>query len=132
MTEVVKNITKDTIYKIMNGITVVVLIFSILGAADYLFGNKIGIGKEFQKAFSLFCPMALSMIGMLVVAPALGVWLMPAFEGFYRLLGIDPSILPACLFANDMGGMQLAQSVCKTPWSATTPWPCPRWPPRFF
>ena len=98
----------------MNGITVAVLIFSILGAADYLFGNKIGIGKEFQKAFSLFCPMALSMIGMLVVAPALGAWLMPAFEGFYRLFGIDPSILPACLFANDMGGMQLAQSICKT------------------
>ena len=42
----------------MNGITVAVLVFSILGAADYLFGKKIGMGKEFQKAFSLFCSMA--------------------------------------------------------------------------
>ena len=98
----------------MNAISVVVLIFSVLGAADYLLGNKFGIGEEFKKAFSLFCSMALSMIGMLVIAPALGVWLMPAFEKFYQLFGIDPSIIPACLFANDMGGMQIAKSICKT------------------
>ena len=97
----------------MNVIAITVLIFSVIGAADYLLGNKLGVGEEFKKAFALFCPMALSMLGMIVIAPAIGVWLMPAFEGFYRLFGIDPSIIPASLFANDMGGMQLAQSVCK-------------------
>ena len=97
----------------MNGIAIAVLIFSVIGAVDYLLGNKLGVGEEFKKAFSLFCPMALSMLGMIVIAPAIGVWLTPAFESFYRLLGIDPSIIPASLFANDMGGMQLAQSICK-------------------
>ena len=97
----------------MNAISVVVLIFSVLGAVDYLLDNKFGIGDEFKKGFSLFCPMALSMLGMIVIAPAIGVWLSPAFEGFYRVFGIDPSIIPASLLANDMGGMQLAQSVCK-------------------
>lgn len=97
----------------MSPITVVILIFSVIGAADWLLGNKLGIGREFEKAFSLFGAMALSMLGMLIVAPAIGVWLTPAFEGFYRLCGIDPSIIPASLFANDMGGMQLAQTVCK-------------------
>ena len=97
----------------MSVIKIVVLIFSALGAVDYLLGDKLGIGKEFQKGFSLFCPMVLSMLGMIVIAPALGVWLQPAFNGFYRLLGIDPSIIPAALFANDMGGMQLSQSVCR-------------------
>ena len=96
----------------MSPITIVVLIFSILGAVDYIIGNKIGIGDEFKRAFSLFCPMALSMLGMIVIAPALGVWLMPFFEWFYDICGIDPSIIPASLFANDMGGMQLAQSIC--------------------
>ena len=96
----------------MSGIKIVILIFSCIGAADYLAGNKLGIGKEFEKAFSLFAPMALSMLGMIVIAPAIGVWLMPAFEGFYRIFKIDPSIIPASLFANDMGGMQLAQTVC--------------------
>lgn len=98
----------------MNGITIVILIFSLLGAIDYILGNRIGIGREFEKAFSLFCPMALSMLGMIVIAPAVGVWLTPAFEAFYNIFGIDPSIVPASLFANDMGGMTLAQALCKS------------------
>ena len=98
----------------MNAITVVVLLFSILGAVDKLLGDRFGLGKEFERAFSLFTPMVLSMLGILVLAPALGVWLMPAFDGFYAFFGIDPSIIPASLFANDMGGMTLAQAVCKT------------------
>ena len=98
----------------MSAITIVVLVFSAIGAFDYLFGNKIGVGKEFEKAFSLFCSMALSMLGMIVIAPAIGVWMTPVFEEFYNAFGIDPSIIPASLFANDMGGMQLAQSVCKS------------------
>ena len=98
----------------MNAITIVVLVFSLLGAVDYLIGNKIGIGQEFSKAFSLFAPMALSMLGMIVVAPAIGACLMPLFDGFYQILRIDPSIIPASLFANDMGGMSLAQIVAKS------------------
>ncbi|MBQ4119559.1 MAG: ethanolamine utilization protein EutH [Clostridia bacterium] len=98
----------------MRALTVVILAFSFLGAVDYIIGNKIGVGKEFEKAFSLFCPMALTMLGMLVVAPAIGVWLTPFFEGFYNIFGIDPSILSASLFANDMGGMTLAQTVSKS------------------
>lgn len=97
----------------MSFITVIILIFSFIGAIDYIIGNKFGVGKELEKAFSLFCPMALSMLGMIVIAPALGNWLTPFFDWFYNLFGIDPSIIPASLFANDMGGMQLAQSVCK-------------------
>lgn len=97
----------------MNALTIVILIFSLIGAVDYLIGNKFSIGKEFEKAFSLFCPMALSMLGMIVVAPAIGAWLTPLFDRFYELFGVDPSIIPASLFANDMGGMALAQTVCK-------------------
>ena len=98
----------------MNIITIVVLVFAILGAADKLFGDRLGLGKEFERAFQLFCPMMLSMLGMLVVSPAIGAWLTPAFEAFYKTFGIDPSVLPASLFANDMGGMPLAQAVCKS------------------
>ena len=98
----------------MSFLTPIILLFSCLGALDYLIGNRFGIGEEFKKAFSLFCPMALSMLGMIVIAPAIGVWLTPAFEGFYRMFGLDPSIIPASLFANDMGGTPLAQSVCQS------------------
>lgn len=98
----------------MSAVSIVVLCFSVLGAIDYLLGNKMGLAQEFQKAFSIFMPMALSMLGMIVIAPAIGVWLTPAFDGFYNLFGIDPSVLPASVFANDMGGASLAQSICKT------------------
>lgn len=98
----------------MNGITIVILAFSLLGALDYLFGSKVGLGKEFEKAFSIFKPMALSMLGMIVIAPAIGVWLTPLFDGFYNIFGIDPSIIPASIFANDMGGTPLAQGIAKS------------------
>ncbi len=96
----------------MNAITIIVLIFSFLGAVDKIFGDRFGLGKEFEKAFLLFSSMALSMLGMLVLAPAIGVWLMPFFQWFYNTFGIDPSIIPSSLFANDMGGMTLSQSIC--------------------
>ena len=98
----------------MNFISIFAMAFSFLGAIDYIIGNKIGIGREFKKAFELFCPMALSMIGMLVIAPAVGVWLAPVFDGFYSTFGIDPSIIPASLLANDMGGTSLALTVAKS------------------
>ena len=58
--------------------------------------------------------MVFSMLGILVIAPAVGVWLKPFFEWFYSLAKIDPSIIPASLFANDMGGTTLANAVCKS------------------
>ena len=97
----------------MNPLSIIMLSFAILGALDKICGNKFGLGKEFERGFSLLGPMALSMIGMIVIAPALGVWLKPFFEGFYNLLKIDPSIIPASLFANDMGGTPLAMEVMK-------------------
>ena len=98
----------------MNAISIVILCFALFGAFDYLIGNKIGVGKEFVYAFSLFAPMALSMLGMIVIAPAIGVLLTPFFDAFYKLFAIDPSVIPASLFANDMGGMSLALAITKT------------------
>jgi len=95
-------------------ITTAILIFALVGAADFLIGKRFGVGKEFEKGFSLFGPMALSMLGMIVLAPAIGVWLTPVFDGFYNIFKIDPSIIPASLLANDMGGTPLAQAVCKS------------------
>lgn len=98
----------------MNFIAIFALVFSFFGAIDLIIGNKIGIGREFKRAFELFCPMALSMIGMLVIAPAVGVWLEPMFATFYDTFGIDPSIIPASLLANDMGGTGLALAIAKS------------------
>ncbi len=97
----------------MNYVSVFMACFAILGALDLIFGNRFGLGKEFEKGFQLLGVMALSMIGMIVIAPLLGQWLTPAFDLMYRYLKIDPSVIPAMLLANDMGGAPLAQAVSK-------------------
>ena len=99
----------------MNVLTIIILTFSLLGALDRIIGNKFGLGKEFVRGFELFAPMALSMIGMLILAPALGTWLSPFFEWIYSTLGIDPSVITSSLFANDMGGTSLSLNVMKNP-----------------
>ena len=99
----------------MSVISIVIVSFSLLGLLDKLCGDRFGLGKEFERAFELFAPVALSMIGILVLAPAIGVWLSPVFDWFYGVFHIDPSIIPASLFANDMGGMTVSQQICKDP-----------------
>ena len=97
----------------MNVIGMVMAVFSLLGAADRILGGKLGLAKEFEKGFELFGGLALSMIGMIVISPLIADALEPFFDLFYRALGVDPSIIPATLFANDMGGAPLATAVAK-------------------
>ena len=92
-----------------------VLIFSTLGAVDYVIGNKLGIGSEYERAFKLFSAMALSMIGMIVLAPMIAKLLTPVLGFMSETLGLDPSILPAMLLANDMGGAPLSTQVATDP-----------------
>lgn len=97
----------------MNFITIIMAVFSVLGGLDRIFGNKLGLGKEFEKGFMLFGTMALSMIGMIIISPAIASALSPCFEFVYKTVGIDPSIIPASLFANDMGGASLAAEIAQ-------------------
>lgn len=92
----------------MNYLTIVILIFSIIGAIDRILGNRLGIGKEFEKAFMLLGAMALSMIGMIVISPLIAEIMKPVSVFLSDTLHIDASIIPASLFANDMGGAPLA------------------------
>ena len=97
----------------MNVISIIMTIFAALGAIDRIFGSKIGLGKEFEKGIILLGQLALSMIGMIIIAPVIAESLSPVFSFVYNQLGIEPSILPASLFANDMGGAPLAKEVAK-------------------
>lgn len=99
----------------MKTFNTVILFFSVISAIDYLIGNKFGIGKEFKKSFQMLSSMALSMMGMIVIAPRIAMLLSPLFDCFYNLLHIDPSIIPALLFANDMGGAPLATEISQNP-----------------
>lgn len=97
----------------MNVASVIMLIFALLGALDRIIGNKFGIGKEFEKGFLLLGQIVLSMMGMIIIAPVFAQLLSPVFDFVYNVFGIEPSIIPASLFANDMGGAPLAKEIAK-------------------
>ena len=97
----------------MNFLSIIMLIFAVIAGIDRIFGSRLKLGTEFEKGFYVLGDMGLSMVGMIVLAPYLAELLAPMFNWFYTALGIDPSIIPASLFANDMGGAPLAKEIAK-------------------
>ena len=98
----------------MDVISLIMLIFALLGLTDRLLGNKIGLGKEFEKGISLLGTLVLTMAGMIVLAPLLAKLLSPGLNWIYAKAGIDPSLITSFLLANDMGGAPLAAEITKT------------------
>lgn len=95
----------------MNFVALIMLVFSMIGAFDRIIGNKLGLAKDFEKGFMLLGNMALSMIGMIIISPLIADSLSPVFDFVLNTLHIDPSIIPASLFANDMGGAPLSKEI---------------------
>lgn len=95
----------------MNIVALIMTAFSILGAVDKILGNRFGLGKEFDKGMRLIGNMILSMVGMIVLSPLIARLLTPVLDFMSGTLHLEPSILPALLLANDMGGAALAVQV---------------------
>ncbi len=95
----------------MSFVTYIAVIFLIFGAIDRIIGNKFGLGKEFEKGITIMGTMALSMTGMLVLAP----FIAHILEGMANALPsfLDPSVIPAMILANDMGGAPLCSALSK-------------------
>ncbi len=95
----------------MDYISLFIALFAVLGAVDLIIGNRLGLGKEFQKGFMFFGDLALSMIGMIVLSPLIAKLILPLLSALYNAFGIDPSMLPSMIFAIDMGGATVAADV---------------------
>ena len=89
------------------------LVFSVIGALDRIFGNRFGLGKEFEKGFMLLGPLALTVIGMVVMSPIISDIIAPFLNWVYSTLGMDPSVVTSTLFANDLGAGILAREIAK-------------------
>lgn len=99
----------------MNPISVVMACFSMLGAIDKLFGNKFGLGKEFDRGLMMLGTLSLSMIGMIVISPLIAELIQPALNAAAAVIPFDPSIVTGSLFANDMGGAPLSVQLANDP-----------------
>lgn len=92
----------------MNVISIIMAFFALLGALDLITGNRIGIGKEFERGIKMTGMLSLTMIGMIVLAPLLAHLLFSPLTAISSVLPIEPSVVIASLLANDMGGAQVA------------------------
>ena len=86
----------------------VMALFAVLGAADRILGNRLGLGKEFEEGIQTMGSLALAMIGVICLAPVLANLLRPVVVPVYEFLGADPAMFAGTILACDMGGGSLA------------------------
>jgi len=85
--------------------------FALLGAVDRIFGNRWGLGKEFEEGIQAMGSLALAMVGIVCLAPVLANLLKPVIVPVYSLLGADPAMFAGTILACDMGGGALAMEM---------------------
>ena len=91
----------------------ILVIFAVLGAFDRItLGKfKLGLAESFEEGFEALGTLALSMLGILALAPVLPKVLLPAVGPVYRLLGADPAMIAGTLLSSDMGAYPLAMGM---------------------
>ena len=82
--------------------------FAVAGAIDRIFGNRWGMGKEFEEGILAMGSLALAMVGIVCLAPVLASLLKPVIVPVFAFLGADPAMFAGTILACDMGGGALA------------------------
>lgn len=93
----------------------IIALFLVIGAIDKCIGNKLGLGGQFEEGIMAMGSLALSMVGIICLAPVLATVLKPVVVPLYTALGADPAMFATTIIANDMGGFNLAMELAKTP-----------------
>lgn len=95
-------------FSVSSAVMCILVIFMIVGLVDKLRGNKHGYGEKFDEGFNAMGPLALSVVGMVSLAPVLLVILQPLLTPVFNLIGAHPAMFPGSILALDMGGYALA------------------------
>lgn len=89
--------------------------FAVFGALDRIFGNKLGLGQEFENGILAMGSLAMAMVGTIAIAPVLAQVLKPVVVPVFGFLGADPAMFAGTILACDMGGGALAQALTTDP-----------------
>jgi|GEM_PF-217586 len=95
-------------------ILIVMCVFLLAGGVDYLFGSPLKLGGKFEEGIKTMGPLALGMVGIYSLSPAILTLIRPVATGLSTILPIDPSILPAMIFPVDMGGFPISSGIART------------------
>jgi len=96
----------------------VMAVFAVLGALDRIFGNKFGLGQEFENGIQAMGALALAMLGIISRAPELAGVFKPVIVPVFGFLGADPAMFAGTILACDMGGGSLAVEMSADPQAA--------------
>lgn len=72
------------------------------------------MGREFENGIMTFGSLALSMLGIIALAPVLAGVLRPVVSPIFQALGADPGVFPGTILACDMGGAALALELAQS------------------
>ena len=95
-------------------VIIIMAAFMVLGGLDRIFGSRLGLGKAFENGLKTMGELALSMVGIIVLAPVLAQLLTPIVTPVFRWMGADPAMFAGILLACDMGGAPLAVELANT------------------
>ena len=104
--------------------------FAVLGALDRIFGNRVGLGPEFENGILSFRLLGSVYGRHHQPGSGTGGLLRPVVVPVYRVLGADPAMFAGTILANDMGGAPLAKELAGEPgrrWAGSWWEPC--WAP---
>ena len=96
----------------------VMAVFALAGALDRIFGNRLGLGKEFENGILAMGSLAMAMVGVICLAPVLARVLRPVVVPVFAFLGADPAMFAGTILACDMGGGSLALELTEDPQAA--------------
>lgn len=91
-------------------LNLIIALGALIGAVDCVTGNRLRLGDKFEEGFLCMGPTALSMVGIICLAPLLGKVCAAGLSPLFRLFGIDPAMF-GCILANNMGGYPLAMAM---------------------
>ena len=91
----------------MNIVSIIMAVFAVVAAVDLIIGNKLGLGKEFEKGIHMLGEITLAMMGMIVLSPVIAALLAAPLTAFSKMIPIDPSSFIGAIIASDMGAGQM-------------------------
>lgn len=95
----------------MNGLIGALLVFSLMGFADKLLGNRWGLGEEFEKGFGTLGKLTIPIMGIYCIGVSLARRHAGSIAALTEGAWTDPSILMGCILAPDLGAPQITAAM---------------------
>lgn len=94
-----------------NIVLYIIALFFLIGAIDYIEGNRLEVGKSFEDGIKTMGPLAISMVGILSLTPVFSELLSKFLVPIAQRISLDASIFAGSLIAVDMGGFNLSKDL---------------------